>query len=293
MQKANGVEPEEIKDATDNGMFADDSDYNDCYNQHEMPEPEGEAKKWDGFKTALKPATEYVVVARAPLSEGTVAENVQTHGTGALNIDGCRVGPVEDTRRPTGDQAETQDKYGHMDGGITAGNETEGRYPSNVVFDEHAAGALDREVGELAAGAHTPASDERNIYSNDDSPSSPDERQQLESGGPSRYFYTSKATKAERTLDGRINNAHPTVKPPDLMEWLVTLVSAEGQLVLDPFAGSGTTCRAAKDLGRRFVGIEKQSKWADVARVRTGLSPNDPANVRDDDAQRGLEVFNS
>ena len=71
------------------------------------------------------------------------------------------------------------------------------------------------------------------------------------------------------------------------------VVSAEGQLVLDPFAGSGTTCRAAKDLGRRFVGIEKQSKWADVARVRTGLSPNDPANVRDDDAQRGLEVFNS
>jgi DNA modification methylase len=110
-------------------------------------------------------------------------------------------------------------------------------------------------------------------------------------GGPSRYFYTSKATKAERTLDGRIDNAHPTVKPADLMEWLVTLVTAEGQIVLDPFAGSGTTLRAAKDKSRQFVGIEKQPKWADVARVRAGLSPDDPSHVRDDDAQRGFEAF--
>ena len=117
------------------------------------------------------------------------------------------------------------------------------------------------------------------------------ERVQTDSGGPSRYFYTSKASKAERTLDGAIDNAHPTVKPADLMEWLVTLVTAEGQTVLDPFAGSGTTLRAAKDKGRRFVGVERQAKWADVARVRVGLTPDDPSVVRGDDAQHGLEAY--
>jgi DNA modification methylase len=110
-------------------------------------------------------------------------------------------------------------------------------------------------------------------------------------GGPSRYFYTSKATKAERTLDGSIDNAHPTVKPQDLMEWLVTLVTKEGQRILDPFAGSGTTLKAAKNLNREFVGIEKQEKWADVARVRAGLTPNDPSHVRDDSNQNGLEEY--
>jgi site-specific DNA-methyltransferase (adenine-specific) len=110
--------------------------------------------------------------------------------------------------------------------------------------------------------------------------------------GPSRYFYTSKATRAERTLDGRIANPHPTVKPLDLMDWLVTLATREGQVVLDPFAGSGTTLRAAKDAGREFIGIEQDARWADVARVRAGLAPEDPTHVRDaDDAQHGLEAF--
>jgi DNA modification methylase len=75
------------------------------------------------------------------------------------------------------------------------------------------------------------------------------------------------------------------------MEWLVKLATAEGQTVLDPFVGSGTTCAAAKDLGRQFIGIEKQSRWADVARVRVGLTPEDPSRVRSDDAQEGLEAF--
>jgi site-specific DNA-methyltransferase (adenine-specific) len=111
------------------------------------------------------------------------------------------------------------------------------------------------------------------------------------SGGPSRYFYTSKASRSERTADGTIPNDHPTVKPLDLMEWLVRLVTREGQTVLDPFAGSGTTCKAAKDIGRAFVGVEQQAKYADIARARVGLSPADPSHVRDDDAQRGVEEF--
>jgi DNA modification methylase len=75
------------------------------------------------------------------------------------------------------------------------------------------------------------------------------------------------------------------------MEWLVRLVTREGQTVLDPFAGTGTTLAAAKSLGREFVGSERQAKWADVARVRCNLTPDDPSHVRADDAQRGLETF--
>ena len=245
------------------------------------------AKKWDGFKTALKPATEYVVVARKPF-DGTVAENVQTHGTGALNIDGCRVGNEERTQRNTVDQR----------GGMVGGNNTEkemvtetGRYPSNVVFDERAAEDLDRKNDNTISTGGVPddgQSDERHDWGANVQESTGGLG---DSGGVSRYFYTSKASKSERTLDGTIENAHPTVKPQDLMEWLVKLVTAEGQVVLDPFAGTGTTLKAAKDLNRRFIGIEKQAKWADVARVRCNLTPNNPGAVRSDDGQEGLEAY--
>jgi len=256
------------------------------------------AEEWDGFKTALKPATEYVVVARKPLSEGTVAANVQTHGTGALNIDGCRVGEDTDTSRPAGDMAETQDKYGHYDGDQTNGSESGGRYPSNVVFDAVEAERLDREVGELGGGQFKQHSDvqvdakSHNTDEGYDRPGNtmyageqPDGvRSYGDAGGPSRYFYTSKASRSERTANGRLPNDHPTVKPLDLMEWLVRLVTAEGQTVCDPFAGSGTTLKAAKELGRGAIGIERQPEYADLARARAGLTPEDPSRFVDDGA---------
>jgi site-specific DNA-methyltransferase (adenine-specific) len=257
------------------------------------------AKQWDGFKTGLKPATEFVVMARNPF-DGATVDCVLEHGTGALNIDGTRI-PTDESwegsempHLDAGNSYEDRPSDGNGVEGLnqqSSGSHENGRYPANVVFGEQAADALDaknkhtkstvrhdgkRESGNSMGGGELP---ERTGGAND-------------SGGPSRYFYTSKATKAERTLDGRIDNAHPTVKPADLMEWLVTLVTAEGQIVLDPFAGSGTTLRAAKDKGRQFVGVERQPKWADVARVRAGLTPNDPSHVRDtDDAQSGLEAY--
>jgi len=158
------------------------------------------------------------------------------------------------------------------------------------VFDETAADALDREVGETSdstgsAGYGFTGDEIYGEYGESEAEGYDD------SGGPSRYFYTSKASRSERTENGAIQNDHPTVKPRDLMEWLIRLVTREGQVVLDPFAGSGTTCKAAKALGREFVGIERQAKWADVARVRCGLTPDDPSVVRGDDQQRGLEAF--
>jgi len=255
------------------------------------------AEQWDGFKTALKPAHEPVCVARKPFSQ-TVAENVLEHGTGALNIDGCRIehenggwtreGPKDDFTGGSFGEQDNNETY-MPEGGTTSGAEN-GRYPSNVVFDEQAAEGLDREVGELSTGdLDVEYSDEgTHIYgeygerhvSHDG-----------DTGGPSRYFYTSKATKAERTLDGTIENDHPTVKPTDLMEWLVTLVTAEEQTVLDPFCGSGTTGMACKNKNRDFIGIEQNERYADIARVRVGLEPNDPSVVRGDKQQEGLENF--
>jgi site-specific DNA-methyltransferase (adenine-specific) len=249
------------------------------------------AKKWDGWKTGLKPATEYIVMARKPF-DGAAVDCVLEHGTGALNIEGCRVGDetheVSDTSYRTASTGEFSNQGIEPD---ENGKRLEdGRYPSNVVFDETAAERLDqnnphrsdtnREIG---------GGSERN----QDGWGMEDTSTQAydDSGGPSRYFYTSKASKSERTNGGEIANSHPTVKPTDLMEWLVRLVTREGQVVLDPFVGSGTTCMAAKELGRQFVGIEKQAQWADVARARCGLAPEDPATVRERDDQTGLEAY--
>jgi len=236
-----------------------------------------EAKKWDGWRTALKPATEYVVVARAPLGEGTVAENVMEWGTGALNIDAGRIGADVDTRHPAGDMTENQDKYGEYQGDRTNGQADRGRYPANVAFDEAAARELDRQSGELSAGHHT-GEDTRGYGKERDYDGA---GTYTSTGGASRFFYTSKASKAERNLGlpDDEDNEHPTVKPVDLMRWLVQLVTAEGQTVLDPFAGSGTTLLAADYLGRDWIGIERDDGHAELARRR--VNNYDPLEVND------------
>lgn len=270
------------------------ADYDDCKRDVYEPAPATDAAaRWDGWRTTLKPASEFVVVARVPL-DGTVAETVQEWGTGALNIDGCRIGTDGGHEHPGDeDSSTTVNALGDGLNGTQSEPVDKGRYPSNVVFGERAAAALDREVGELGQGVHVNPSDpdDENHSYGDSRSAGPAGGFDDGGGGPSRYFYTSKASRAERTLDGKIDNTHPTVKPADLMEWLVKLVTREGQVVLDPFAGSGTTLKAAKDLGREFVGIEQNPEWCDVARVRTGLTPEDPATVRGDDGQAGLETF--
>jgi DNA modification methylase len=252
------------------------------------------AEKWDGFKTALKPATEYVVVARKPLSEDTVAENVQTHGTGALNIDGTRIETSENLNGGSNkrDEArvlgERHNPTAFQDDDYDYEQSEEGRYPSNVVFDATEAERLDREVGETeskSGGKSTGFSGDVYGDNSDEYAKETQERVGYDGkGGPSRYFYTSKASRSERTENGRLPNDHPTVKPLDLMQWLVRLVTAEGQVVCDPFAGSGTTLKAAKELGRGAIGIERQPEYADLARARAGLTPEEPGRFVDDAA---------
>jgi len=291
IDKAADAEREEVGSklhkATNGG---DNGDY--ATGEQPITEPATDAaEKWDGWKTALKPATEYVVMARKPF-DGTVAENVEKHGTGAMNIDGCRVESGERAKRvPTDHDSGGNDVYGQYENDTSRsdGTTTEGRYPANVVFGEQAAEQLDRDVGELHESTEsTRGSGAIWGHMNDE-----DTGEKIafgDSGGPSRYFYTSKATQAERTLDGRIDNAHPTVKPTDLMEWLVTLVTAENQIILDPFIGSGTTGMACKNTNRDFIGIEQNPEYADIARVRCGLTPDDPSVVRDS-GEHGLEAF--
>ena len=223
-------------------------------------------KPWSGWKTHLNPATEYVVVARAPLSEGTVAENVMEHGTGALNIGASRIGTEEDLSFSTTDPKD-EALYGN---GRTKGKgqNPEGRYPSNVVFDEAAARTLDEDVGELDGGSYPSSDAAKNCYG--DWGGTEWKPRDFDSGGASRYFYTSKASKSERNLGlpDDEQNEHPTVKPVDLMRWLVQLVTREGQVVLDPFVGSGTTAIAADFLGREYIGVEQDEEHAELARRR-------------------------
>jgi DNA modification methylase len=212
-----------------------------------------EAQQWQGWGTALKPAFEPIVVARKPLI-GTVAENVQAHGTGALNIDGSRIGTTETLGRAKGgwgNEAVGADNYGNFNSiGVTVEG---GRWPANVILDESQAAELDKQSGVL--------------HSQDPATRASKSKQQgvtqmgtgasieySDTGGASRFFYVPKANASERPRDG--DTAHPTVKPLDLMRYLVKLVTPPGGTVLEPFAGSGTTLEACVIEGFQVIGIE-------------------------------------
>jgi site-specific DNA-methyltransferase (adenine-specific) len=204
----------------------------------------GVAPQWDGWGTALKPAHEPIIVARKPLA-GTVAGNVLEHGTGALNIDACRVGTERRLNSPAGNPSGAEGTVamgGRWRKDATA-QEAVGRWPANVVLDDSQAAALDQQ--------------------------SPDK------DGASRFFYTAKASKSERpVVDG---TAHPTVKPLAIMRWLIRLITPPGGLVLDPFAGSGTTIEAAILEGFPVIGVERESDYLPLIQDRidraTALTP--------------------
>jgi hypothetical protein len=191
-----------------------------------------EAQQWQGWGTALKPALEPITVARKPLI-GTVAENVLAHGTGGINVDGCRVGdevrhaaftslaPRKGNRLGAADTAEARQG--------TQGDPKEytGRWPANLIHDGS------EEVTALL-------------------------------GEAARFFYTAKADKSDR---GPGNN-HPTVKPVDLMRYLVRLVCPIGGVVLDPFSGSGTTLAAAQAEGCLAIGVEREAAYCEIIKGR-------------------------
>ena len=236
-----------------------------------------EAHQWQGWGTALKPALEPITVARKPLN-GTVADNVLEYGTGALNIDGCRV-ETESGGRPLRVTSSLRDDIeysgnslsGRADGSLgtslAVGSTDLGRWPANLIHD----GSDDvmnlfpqTSSGVMKAGQQRKASKGKGGYCD----GFPDEATSSDtygdSGSAARFFYCAKASKKERGED----NNHPTVKPIELMKYLCRLVTPQKGVILDPFMGSGTTGVAARQEGFNFIGIEREPEYFNIAQSR-------------------------
>lgn len=226
------------------------------------------AAEWAGWGTALKPAYEPIILARKPL-RGTVAANVLAHGTGALNIDATR---IDGTKAQRGERRTALGRVnddGWKPKPVRA-DDASGRWPANVVLDPEAAKLLDEQTGDLPAGV---AVRHRGVPSNGvtgwgaKAPGTPDVGYG-DSGGASRFFYTAKADAEERVAPDGTRNTHPTVKPADLMRWLVRLVTPPGGTVLDPFAGSGSTGVACRAEHVRAILIERDAEYARIIASR-------------------------
>jgi DNA modification methylase len=265
------------------------------------------ARQWDGWHTALKPAHEPVVLARKPL-DGTVADNVQAHGTGAINVDGCRVGTVKNVPASPR-RAKQGTAYGDLS--KCPPDSSGGRWPANIMHDGSAevlAGfpmtgkSSGGRIGSAGGGAVDYAGS--SFVKGD--PGFGD------TGSAARFFYSPKASRAEReagleslsksVIDpsreqgsaGRDNpragagrngearaNIHPTVKPLNLMRYMVKMVTPPGGTVLDPYAGSGTTLIAAQVEGFRWIGMELETNHAVIAYSRVShWSDNPPEDAK-------------
>jgi site-specific DNA-methyltransferase (adenine-specific) len=247
-----------------------------------------DAKQWQGWGTALKPAFEPITVARKPLT-GTVAENVLQWGTGGINIDGCRVecegkpvfinGVERDRNRSSYDTGGS-----NRTGKIT----TQGRWPANFIHDGS------EEVVELFPETKSGKMKEGQIRTS--KPLFGSKTDHIaetygDSGSAARFFYCAKASKSERGE----GNTHPTVKPLGLMKYLITLGLPPGGIVLDPFCGSGTTALACKELGRNYICIEKELEYYQIACNRLDQPiepiPDEPIEEPVDNSPLQLKLF--
>jgi site-specific DNA-methyltransferase (adenine-specific) len=229
------------------------------------------AKQWEGWGTSIKPALEPITLARKPLI-GTVAANVLEHGTGGLNIDGCRVAtdPAVDDPRLGGVGTWSSDKMAKnvYEGGYAGdrvGSSPLGRWPANFIHDgsEDVVALFPDSKGQQGdvRGSEPSKTGDANCYGEFGRvPFS----SRNDTGSAARFFYCAKASKKDRGDD----NKHPTVKPTDLMRYLCRLVTPPNGLVLDPFTGSGSTGKAAILEGFRFVGIEREAEYIELARAR-------------------------
>jgi len=225
-----------------------------------------DAREWQGWGTALKPALEPICLARKPLSEKNIAANVLRWGTGAINVDGCRVGTADDLNGGTysGSDAKETAPGWRMANAKREFAQPIGRWPANLVHDgsdEVLAGFPETASGSIAAHHVRTTSKTKNCFGERAAPA---EVTQGDSGSAARFFYTAKTSSAER---GEGNN-HPTVKPIALMQWLVRLVTPPGGIVLDPFMGSGSTGLACQAELLNFIGCEMSPEYAAIAERR-------------------------
>ena len=245
--------------------------YNTTLNQlTRKGESTPEAQQWEGWGTALKPAHEPIVLARKPLI-GTVANNVLTFGTGGLNIDGSRVGTGSGETKTVNYPDIRGNNYNNASGSVEYIVTDQGRWPANFIHDGS------EEVNDLL-------------------------------GEPARFFYCAKASKRDRNeglegfeVKGKVFNGqssspagnaegsvedkfstspsanhHPTVKPTDLMRYLVRLITPPNGTVLDPFMGSGSTGKACAYVGFDFIGIEQSAEYVEIAKARIAFIEKHP-----------------
>ena len=228
--------------------------------------------EWEGWGTALKPAHEPIVMARKPIV-GTVANNVLEWGVGGINIDGCRIG-VEPTDDIFAKNPHTTGGFGHGEATIYGDSNgadnyepSKGRFPANIIFDEEAGKILDEQSGfSESTSTKTGYTAEDNIFFK--GLHNKVTVRHNDGDGASRFFYCPKTSKNDRNEGVEDKNIHPTVKPTDLMAYLVRLVTPKGGIVLDPFMGSGSTGKGAVREGMVFIGIERESEYFEIAEAR-------------------------
>jgi site-specific DNA-methyltransferase (adenine-specific) len=232
------------------------------------------ARQWDGWGTALKPAFEPIVVARKPLI-GNVATNVLEWGVGGLNIDASRIafGDETDARVGTdfvsngGDASNNANDNQVPNKHYVQMYKSNGRWPANIILDEFTADLVDQQSGLLKSPATTNRTENKSNGWGFSEVA--DAVAYGDSGGASRFFYVAKASKRDRNdgLDYQ-DNTHPTIKPTTLMEYLIKLVTPPKGVVLDPFAGSGSTGKAALLNGFSFIGIELTPEYIPIIEQR-------------------------
>lgn len=250
------------------------------------------ARRWQGWNTALKPAHEPIVMARKSTGFNTTVANVLEHGTGALNIDGCRIEAGQDYRDKCASvvgitSPMTKDAYGDWSATRVDSAHAAGRWPTNVLLGHGAdcieggdcqpgcpVAEMDAQSGVTRSSGGSGALSGRpggNVYGTYGQRQGANAGGLGDSGGASRFFpvfrYEAKAPASERPrlADG---TAHTTVKPLTLMRWLVRLVTPPGGTVLDPFAGSGTTLEGCVIEGFQAIGLEREPAHAELCRVR-------------------------
>jgi len=222
------------------------------------------ARQWQGWGTALKPAHEPICVARKPF-KGTVAENVLQHGTGAINVDGCRIETQQSRPLIISKNGDSKACFGQglNNSWQDPAGTILGRFPANVIHDgsEEVVGMFPESPGAIA-DVPLNSRKTKDVYGKYDHNSGMPARG--DNGSAARFFYCAKASRDER---GPGNN-HPTVKPLALIQYLVKLVTPPGGIVLDPFCGSGTLGIAAGKLGMKWQGIELNPKYIEIAERR-------------------------
>jgi DNA modification methylase len=255
-----------------------------------------EAKHYSGWGSALKPAQEPIVLARKPLSENTIAENVLKHGTGGINIDGCRIETSEKLQGGAGGLlSHVRYEKEYADENDWKQNNG-GRWPANIILDDEAGRMLDRQSG-ITGGASQffycakASKSERNkglqdLLMNGDKRKTPmagrgqgglkckNCNKWKNSGNPCKC---EKPDFEEQKFNSTPNqNTHPTVKPISLARYLVRLITPKGGKCLDPFGGSGTTGIACKLEGVNCVLLDIEDDYCKIAEARIAAWESEP-----------------